>query len=179
MGGVARAVFGFSSLIIATGAYAVGCELLQPLPEGISVSVPPGYEATNLNSAVSARWPAGPWATLEVAVVYREGPVADVWLQARLWAAAAGAAAAEVTPLAEADLKRAGADEGVRVKTNAEERGGLRVKESIILARGAGRYRVTVSYAAADAAVAAVADDVLRSVLITPATARAGAVREE
>lgn len=123
---------------------------------GVTFEVPPGYEVERPVPAedgsaltLSLNWPEGPYAGLDAVVVRRDAAYANVVFWAGFYQRRLGVSRsfeAEAERLTKAELKRAGAADGLRTSYLIGEGDGRRRVRAAFLASGNTVYRLEVSY---------------------------------
>ncbi|HUV87155.1 MAG TPA: hypothetical protein VMX79_08585 [bacterium] len=174
---IAAAVLGASCL--AASAVAGEYEPFTHDALGVTLNVPPGYEAEEAApaegttvTAVRLSWPEGPHAGLEALITRREAAYANVviwagFYQRRLGASSSFEVDGEI--LGEAELAAAGADDGLRNSYVVGEQEGRRRLEVLFLTSGNNLYVVELSHPeVVENRLAAAAREMLSSIEILP-----------
>jgi len=162
------------------GAVAGEYELFTDDALGVTLNVPPGYEAEEAApddegvpvSAVRLSWPEGPYAGLEVLMTRREAAYANVVIWAGFYQRRRGASSSfevEGEVLEEAELAAAGADDGLRSSYVIGEEEGTRRLEVLFLTSGNNLYVAEVSHPeVVENSLAAAAQEMLSTIKILP-----------
>jgi hypothetical protein len=146
---------------------------------GVTLNVPPGYEAEEAApaegvtaTAVRLSWPEGPYAGLEVLITRREAAYANVVIWAGFYQRRRGASSSfevDGEVLEEAELGAAGADEGLASSYVVGEQEGERRLEVLFLTSGDNLYVAELSHPeAVENRLAAAGQEMLSSIKILP-----------
>ena len=164
---------------LTAGAVAGEYGLFTDDALGVTLNVPPGYEAEAAApdegvaaTAVRLSWPEGPYAGLEVLITRRGAVYANVVIWAGFYQRRRGASSSfevDGKSLEEAELAAAGADDGLRSSYVVGEQEGRRRLEVLFLASGNDLYVAEVSHPeVVENRLAAAAQEMLSTIKILP-----------